>query len=96
MGNLASDTPSKMTPPARDFKNGALSAESGLEALSHNAGERIGAMASQISDSASDYAKSGREYVKENPVAGIAMAAAAGAIAGSLITLIMRRRSHRE
>lgn len=96
MGNLVSDTASKVTQPARDFKNGALSAESSLESLSHNAGERFGAMASQISDSAADYAKSGREYVKENPVAGIAMAAAAGAIAGSLITLIMRRRSHRE
>ncbi|MDH4468952.1 MAG: hypothetical protein QE271_12915 [Bacteriovoracaceae bacterium] len=61
-----------------------------LESMSHNAGKKIGAMANDVVSMASDQMNSGRAYVRENPATGIAIAAAAGAVAGSLITMIMR------
>ncbi len=61
-----------------------------LQELAHTAGERVGVMASDFANSTSDYVKTSRVYVQENPVKGVAIAIAAGAIAGSLLTMAMR------
>jgi ElaB/YqjD/DUF883 family membrane-anchored ribosome-binding protein len=66
--------------------------ESALESVAHTAGRRLGAMASDFATGANNYARSGRDYVKANPVKGIALAAAAGALAGSLFSLTLRKR----
>ena len=69
-----------------------FSPENQLEKTAQNAGRKIGAITSDIAHSTSQYVKNGREYVAENPVKGIALAAMAGAMVGSLITISMRRR----
>lgn len=73
-----------------DTVNGAPKA---FEQISRDLGHQAGQMAAQVGDTVSEYYSSGREYVKTNPLAGVAMAAAAGMVAGSLITLAMRSPS---
>jgi len=73
-------------------KNTTKGPESNLEKLSHITGKNIGAMASDFVHSASDYATTSRDFVKENPSKGVAIAAATGAVVGSLLTLALRRR----
>ena len=93
MGNTTQDTLNKLNgsaPP--QFTNIVQGLEKPLEQLSQNLGEKAGTMASNLATSTSDYVKTGREYVKENPAKGIAIAAAAGVILGSLLTLGLRRR----
>jgi len=70
--------------------------ESNLEKLSHSTGKNIGEMASDLADSASKYATTSREFIVENPIKGVAIAAASGAVAGSLLTLALRRRPYKE
>lgn len=60
--------------------------------MSYDAGKKIGAMASDFTNKTSDYVKTSRDYVKENPTAGVAIAAAAGVVAGSLLTMALRSR----
>lgn len=60
--------------------------------MSYDAGKKIGAMASDFTNKTSDYVKTSRDYVKENPATGVAIAAAAGVVAGSLLTMALRRR----
>ena len=92
MENLANKNQSKSAQPPQEFKNGIQGLENNLERTAHNTGERLGAMASNFADSASEYVRTGRGYVKENPAKGVAIAAAVGVVAGSLITIAMRRR----
>ncbi len=66
--------------------------ENGLEKFSRDSGRKLGNAAAGFAQSTTEYVKSGREYVSENPVSGVAIAAAAGAVVGSILTLSMRRR----
>lgn len=61
---------------------------------SYEAGKRFGQMATDISDTTSNYMKNGRAYVKGNPLTGVGIAATAGAIVGSIMTLALHRKSH--
>ena len=63
-----------------------------IERMARRAGEKVSAASTHFVDSASEYVRSGRHYVQENPEKGVAYAVAAGAIVGSLVTLAMRRR----
>ncbi len=63
-----------------------------LEKMSREAGEKAGRVASNITDSASGYMKASRDFVKENPVKGVAIAAAAGALAGGIAAAVTRRK----
>jgi ElaB/YqjD/DUF883 family membrane-anchored ribosome-binding protein len=76
-----------------DIKNKFQAGEKTLMKVSHDTGERIGSMATRISDSATDYVKSSQAYIKQNPTKSVAMAAAAGIVAGSLISFVSRRRN---
>lgn len=60
--------------------------------LTHDIGEQAGVMVSKLTDSASDYYSTSRDYVKKNPAKGAAIAAAAGILIGGLLTLSMRRK----
>jgi len=84
------DSDTKMT-AGNDYKT-KNSLENGLEKFSRDSGRRLGSVASDLAHSTTEYVKSGREYVTEHPVSGVAIAAAAGAVVGSLITLSMRRK----
>lgn len=92
--NISESISSKTNGATQDFKSKAMNAEHQLEAMTRNAGERVGRMASDLASTTSDYAKASREYVQENPVKGVAIAAAAGAVAGCLLTLAFSGRRH--
>lgn len=63
-----------------------------FEKIAELTGEKLGNMAAEFSGATTDYVKSGHEYVKENPVKTIAIAAAVGILAGSLLTMALRSR----
>lgn len=67
-------------------------AEEHLFNISNTTGKRFGVMASDLADNASQQLKHGRDYVKDNPVKGVAIAAATGLVVGSLVTMVMRRK----
>ena len=92
MANTTTETFNKINGAGHDFKNKVQQAEGTLDKISHDAGEKIGSMASKLSDSATDYVKTGRTYVKEHPEKGIALAALVGAVVGSLFTMSLRRK----
>jgi ElaB/YqjD/DUF883 family membrane-anchored ribosome-binding protein len=92
MSNFAVDTLNKVNGVENDLKNKMVSTGKQLEKISHSAGETIGEAASNFANTTSEYVKSGRQYVVGNPVKGVAFAAAAGLIAGTLFTLALRRR----
>lgn len=82
----------KNEPVVYDDKSKSLPLEDSMGKFSHDAGKRIGAIAADITHKTSEYARAGQEYVKENPTTGVAIAAAAGLVAGSLLTMALRRR----
>jgi ElaB/YqjD/DUF883 family membrane-anchored ribosome-binding protein len=92
MANVTTDTFNKPEKVAHNMKDKVGQAEDQLTQMTYDAGKKVGAIASDFSAAAMDYAKTGREYVKENPGKGIAMAAMAGLLTGSLLTIAMRRR----
>jgi len=65
-----------------------------LEKVAHSAGEKIGSMASEFSNSTASSLKASREYIQDNPVKGVVIAASAGAVVGSLMTLLMRKNKN--
>lgn len=92
MANLPTDVSGKINGAATDYKAKPHSGAQDLEHLVHTTGERVGAMASDFANTAADSMKSSRQYVKENPVKGVAIAAAVGLVAGSLLTIVARGR----
>ncbi len=62
-----------------------------LEKITRDAGERAGEAVSHFASSAKQYYDGSREYVKSNPVKGVAIAAAAGLVTGGLLSLALRR-----
>jgi len=80
----------KANSAVNDFKNRAHDADDQFAKLSHNAGKKLGAMASDLVSSTSSYVTTSRDYVAENPIKGVAIAAAAGVVVGSILTMSMR------
>ena len=91
MANVTNEVMNRADGANHEFKK-VIGAENNLEKISHDAGKKVGAMASDFVASTSEYARTGRDYVKENPAKGIALAAAVGVVAGSLLTIALRRR----
>jgi ElaB/YqjD/DUF883 family membrane-anchored ribosome-binding protein len=75
-----------------EISNKSAGTKQNLGSFVHDASDKMSSMATNVVDTASDYVKSGTSYVTENPVKGVAIAAAAGAVVGSLLTLTMRRK----
>jgi ElaB/YqjD/DUF883 family membrane-anchored ribosome-binding protein len=63
-----------------------------LEHFSRESGKAVGDMASNLARSTNQYVRSSRDFVRDNPTTGVAIAAAAGALVGSLVTMSMRSR----
>ncbi len=70
--------------------NGIIPSADKLEEMTHNAGRTIGSYAADLSNATSDYIKASKTYVKANPIKGVAIAATAGVVVGSLLTVAMR------
>ncbi len=87
-----SKTESRLDGAARSINSAADSVAERLERFSHEAGKRMGSISSQVSEGASEYVDTSREYIKENPIQSAAIAAAAGVAVGCLLTLMSRRR----
>lgn len=66
--------------------------QSHLEELAHETGQTIGSMANDLVKRSSSSLAAGRNYVKNNPAKGVAWAASAGALLGSLVTMALRTK----
>ena len=93
MSNYTGDAAVKGNGATTDFKAKMHGAENQIEKMAMNAGEKVGAYASSIADTSANTLRSSREFVKENPVKGVAYAAAAGLVLGGLLTMAFRRSS---
>jgi ElaB/YqjD/DUF883 family membrane-anchored ribosome-binding protein len=92
MANVTTETFNKLEKSAQNLKDRVSTGEEQLTQMTYDAGKKVGAIASDFANSTMDYAKTGRDYVKENPAKGLAIAAGVGILAGSLLTIVMRRR----
>lgn len=86
------DAEKKLNGAAKEMSGAVDTVTDRLEKFSHDAGQKVGSFASDISERASDYVDSGRSFIKENPIQAAAIAVAAGAAVGCLLTLAARRR----
>lgn len=77
---------------ARDFSSRIQGMDSVLDASPRSLGNQLGTLANNFTGSATAAVKSGRRYIEENPARSVAIAAACGVVAGSLLTIASRRR----
>lgn len=89
---LSKQAEDKLDGAARSISHATDAVTDRLEKFSHEAGKRVGSMTSKVSEGAAEYVESSRDYIKENPIQSAAIAAAAGAAVGCLLTLIARRK----
>lgn len=89
---IQKETEKKLNGAAKEMSSAVDTVTDRLEKFSHDAGQKVGSFASDVSERASDYVETGRSYIKENPVQAAAIAVAAGAAIGCLLTLAARRR----
>ncbi len=90
MENYTKDTETKT-------KNGYTTPQNftnSVEKFSNKIGNDLGSMAGEVSNKLNSYVKNTRDYVEANPMQSVAIAAAAGAAMGCLITLAASRRSN--
>lgn len=78
---------------ASDMNGKASKVETEIENLSRDAGKKVGHFASSLLDSTNQAKQSGQDYLRENPVTSMAIAAGIGLLCGSLLTFSLRRRS---
>ena len=90
MANLNSEVSKKANSQAAQFKGNVMSSEHQPESIAQSVGQRVENMASSIADTTVDSLNYSRKFVKENPIKGVAIAAASGLILGSLFTISMR------
>lgn len=89
---IQKETEKKLNGAAKEIGNAVGTVSDRLEKFSHEAGEQVGNFASEFSERASEYVGTSRSYIKENPIQAAAIAVAAGAAVGCLLTLAARRR----
>ena len=65
-----------------------------IEKYAQEFGAKTGQMAHNLTNTASHYVQSSRDYVQQHPVRSVGMAAAVGLITGSLLTMAARRKEH--
>lgn len=94
MANMTPEISNKTSVHSNDPNRSSGNGEVHLDRLARNAGQQAGAMVSDFANTTSDTLKSGRDYVRDNPAKGAVIAAATGFIAGTLMTMALRNRSH--
>ena len=91
MGNLTNDMITKANAASQDFKNKLDGTDALLDKSWQDASKTIGTLAKDFANSTSEYVKTSRDYVKENPAKGVAMGAAVGLVCGYFLTWVMRK-----
>lgn len=94
MNNLTTDKMNQVNTVANGLLNKIPASPEQIENMVHRVGEKAGELTSSITQTASDTFENSREYVKANPIKGVAIAAAAGLAVGSLLTLMLSRKEH--
>jgi ElaB/YqjD/DUF883 family membrane-anchored ribosome-binding protein len=93
MANAAArDAMDSATNLGNKFKGRFKRVEDRLDRISHDAGERVGERAAEVVDSFSEYAESGRKYMKKNPRQSMMIAAAVGLGIGWTMLRARKRR----
>lgn len=92
MANLTSEKVNQANPIPKDLKSKLDSTQSKIESFAHRTEEKISDQAAQIAEQASHYVAASRQYVEENPVKSLAIAAATGLAAGGIVSVILRRK----
>jgi ElaB/YqjD/DUF883 family membrane-anchored ribosome-binding protein len=97
MSNFMPETKVKSNLNTQNHNGKVPDIESRLEKSSFDAGEKLGEkfgeMVAGAKETAADYAKTSREYVREHPGKSIAIAATSGLLAGALLTYALQRKS---
>ncbi len=94
MNNLTTDKMNKVNNVANSLLNKIPASPDQIENMVHRVGEKAGELTSSFTQKATDTLENSREYVKANPVKGVAIAAVAGIAVGSLLTLMFSRKEH--
>lgn len=89
---LSKQPENKLDGAARSISGAADTVSERLEKFSHEAGKRMGNLSSRVTEGASEYADTSREYIRENPLQAAAIACAAGAAIGLVFSMVTRRR----
>lgn len=92
MANASTELNNKSNGSGYDLKSKVQNTERKFEQMAHEAGEKVGTLASDVANTASEAVKSGRDYITDSPARGVIIAAAVGAVVGSLITMAIRRK----
>jgi ElaB/YqjD/DUF883 family membrane-anchored ribosome-binding protein len=77
--------------PSSQIKRGISDTSSSASSAISQVRSQVSDWASVVADSASDYVKTGTQFVEKNPARSIGIAAAAGAAIGCLVTLAFCR-----
>jgi ElaB/YqjD/DUF883 family membrane-anchored ribosome-binding protein len=93
MASVMAETTSTSNGSTQGIEGKMANLEKRLERMSHEAGEKLGEMVSEVKGSAVDSVEKSREYVQDHPGKSVAIAAAAGLVAGALLSYALRRKS---
>lgn len=90
--SLSKEIESKLNGPSRSLQQSVGNVAERFEKFSHEAGKKMGSLASSVSDSTNEVLESSRSYIRDRPLRATAYAAAAGLAAGIVITMLARRK----
>ncbi len=93
MSSVMAETKSTSNGITQGIEGKMADLEKRLERMSREAGEKLGEMVSEVKGSTVDSAKKSREYVQDHPGKSVAIAAAAGLVAGALLSYALHRKS---
>jgi ElaB/YqjD/DUF883 family membrane-anchored ribosome-binding protein len=94
ISNVTNDKINKASNVANSLLSKIPASQDQLESMVNRAGEKAGELTSSFSRTATEKLENSREYVKENPIKGVAIAAAAGIAVGSILTMMFNRKNH--
>ena len=77
--------------PGFSERSGVGTSAGEFENLPYSVGEHLGSLTNQVSDKSSLYLEQSRQYVRENPVKGVVIAAATGGALGLIVGSLLKR-----
>lgn len=90
--NMSKEVESRLNGPGHSIQHAVETAAERLEKFSHDAGKKVGSLASAVSEETSEYVEASRGYIRKNPLRATAIATATGLAAGFLLTILARRK----